>query len=55
MNTAQVDPIKPDLSKYPKFSLAEAKHCTLHEGLMKLLLYKNDFDTFYYNHTFVNL
>ncbi|XP_050428165.1 bifunctional peptidase and arginyl-hydroxylase JMJD5-like isoform X2 [Adelges cooleyi] len=34
MNTAQVDPIKPDLSKYPKFSLAEAKHCTLHEGEM---------------------
>lgn len=33
MNTAQVDPIKPDFSKFPKFSEANAMLCTLTEGM----------------------
>lgn len=33
-NTAQVDPVKPDLSQFPNFSQVKATHCTLNEGEM---------------------
>lgn len=33
MNTAQVDPIKADFSKFPNFSKAKALFCTLKEGM----------------------
>jgi len=33
MNTAQVDPAKPDLNKFPDFSQAKAMLCTLNEGI----------------------
>lgn len=39
MNTAQVDPINPDLSKFTNFSKAKATLCTLNEG-MYFKLYK---------------
>lgn len=33
MNTAQVDPVNPDLNKFPNFIQANAIHCTLNEGM----------------------
>lgn len=33
MNTAQIDPIKPDLRKFPNFSKAKPIFCTLKEGM----------------------
>lgn len=33
MNTAQVDPTKPDLRNFPNFSKAKAIFCTLKEGM----------------------
>jgi lysine-specific demethylase 8 len=32
-NTAQVNPVKPDLNKFPNFSQAKAMLCTLNEGM----------------------
>ncbi|XP_015379377.1 PREDICTED: lysine-specific demethylase 8 [Diuraphis noxia] len=33
-NTAQVDPVKPDLCQFPNFSQVKATHCILNEGEM---------------------
>jgi len=32
-NTAQVDPVKPDLNQFPKFSHAKPVFCELNEGI----------------------
>jgi len=34
-NTAQVDPVKPDLCQFPNFSQVKAAHCILNEGMHK--------------------
>lgn len=34
MNTAKVDPVNPDLDKFPNFSEAKAMLCTLNEGMI---------------------
>lgn len=39
MNTAQVNPVKPDLSKFPNFPQAKATLCTLNEGTNKKIYY----------------
>lgn len=39
MNTAQVDPVKPDLSQFPNFFQAKAMLCTLNEGTYTLKLF----------------
>lgn len=36
MNTAQVNPVDPDLSKFPNFPKAKALLCTLNEGTNKI-------------------
>lgn len=41
MNTAQVDPVKPDLCKFPNFSQAKAMICTLNKGM-------NTYNSYYF-------
>lgn len=33
MNTAQVDPVKPDLNQFPNFVQAKPVFCNLNEGM----------------------
>lgn len=49
MNTAQVDPVQPDLSKFPDFSQAKPMLCTLNEGMnFKILKVLSTYNLYYF-------
>lgn len=54
MNTAQIDPIKPDLKKFPNFSKAKAILCTLKEGMnfKNMDMFNTYYNTNYYNYEY---